>query len=160
MFVDLQTKRTFSIELSPSWCTDMMNSHVVKCLIYQGRLLYLCMPALAPLKMFSRLANISDAHMFSGYINAPVHIKSEWDVETYDVVFVDGRFRVACALTAYNYLSADSYLVVGDFVDRNYRDILDYYDWVNTSSKAAVFKKIEGKKVDPKLLAKYVLIDE
>jgi len=46
-----------------------------------------------------------------------------------DILFIDGRFRVACCLKSFSVLSSDCVVVFDDFLNRShYHVVLDYYD--------------------------------
>lgn len=77
-----------------------------------------------------------------------------------DVMLIDGRFRVACGLKSFNVLDDDSYLIIDDYLNRNYYHILNnYYDIVESGNVMVVMKKKKG--VSPptsKIISKYELI--
>jgi hypothetical protein len=46
-----------------------------------------------------------------------------------DILFIDGRFRVACCLKSFSVISSDCVVVFDDFLNRShYHVVLDYYD--------------------------------
>ena len=46
-----------------------------------------------------------------------------------DILFIDGRFRVACCLKSFSLISSDCVVVFDDFLNRRqYHVVLDYYD--------------------------------
>jgi hypothetical protein len=58
-----------------------------------------------------------------------------------DVVLVDGRFRVACALAAIRFVSPDTRIVIHDFNDRPaYHEVLQYADVVTSVDTMVVLK--------------------
>lgn len=60
----------------------------------------------------------------------------------YDLVLVDGRFRVACALHALSALSSSSLLLIHDYTDRpQYHCIENFYDILVSVHTLTVFKK-------------------
>jgi len=62
--------------------------------------------------------------------------------ESMDFIFVDGRYRVACALYAYNLLADDGFLAIHDYTIRpNYHVIELYYDQLEIGGSGVVFKK-------------------
>jgi hypothetical protein len=70
---------------------------------------------------------------------------------TYDLIFIDGRFRVACAAASYNYLTAEGYLMVHDFVAekrKSYAKLYEIYDLVSLVDSLAVFTKKLNKSQD------------
>jgi hypothetical protein len=49
------------------------------------------------------------------------------DTRLFDVIFVDGRWRPACALTAAAYMGPDSVLVMHDWQREWYHQIMPYF---------------------------------
>lgn len=61
--------------------------------------------------------------------------------ETFDLVLIDGRFRVACAAHVYRHLNKKATLLVHDYRGRrHYSDILKLYSLVGFVQSLAVFK--------------------
>ena len=78
---------------------------------------------------------------------------------TPDVVLIDGRFRVACALKAHGWLSDTATLVFDDFWIRpQYHLILDFYDLVQRIDTIAILKRKSGVVVPPALIREYELV--
>lgn len=62
--------------------------------------------------------------------------------ETFDIVFIDGRFRVACAAYAYTRLKHNGILLVHDYRQRaNYASITKLYNLVGIVNSLAFFKQ-------------------
>jgi hypothetical protein len=60
----------------------------------------------------------------------------------FDLILIDGRFRVACALICYNYINNNSIVIVDDIKDRPYyNEIYNYYDKIEEAGRMVVFKK-------------------
>jgi hypothetical protein len=60
----------------------------------------------------------------------------------YDMILIDGRFRVACGLHSLEMLSPNGIMVIHDYTNRTHYHILTkYYDMVETVETLAVFKK-------------------
>lgn len=86
-------------------------------------------------------------------------------VHKVDAIFIDGRFRVACALYAIlkilNYQWKDTQIVIHDFWRRKeYHVVLEFLDNVATASQLAVFrvkKNIDTEKVKS-MLDQYALV--
>ena len=81
--------------------------------------------------------------------------KAEWpkysntlkDLPDYfpDLVFVDGRFRVACALKSIEKMKKESYLMVHDYhPSRNYSVIEKWFNKIDSVNTLSVFKKKEN----------------
>lgn len=65
--------------------------------------------------------------------------------EQYDIILIDGRYRVKCALTAKKYLINNGILLVHDYFNRPYySDIEKYYSLIDsikdTEQTLAIFK--------------------
>lgn len=77
-----------------------------------------------------------------------------------DMVFIDGRFRVACCLKCYDVVNDDCYILFDDFLDRpEYHIVLHYYDIVEktTNNRMVVLKKKANKKIPKDIIEKYEL---
>lgn len=73
-----------------------------------------------------------------------------------DIIFVDGRFRVACALKAIPYLlQSNGFLILHDANRAAYKPIFEFYDEV---SSAGALKVLTPKPVEPgsAVLSKYL----
>mmetsp|Transcript_18197 Transcript_18197/g.31536 ORF Transcript_18197/g.31536 Transcript_18197/m.31536 type:complete len:289 (+) Transcript_18197:60-926(+) len=58
------------------------------------------------------------------------------------VVLIDGRFRVACALHIWKYISTDAYVIIHDYSIRpNYKAVLSFYDQIESADTLVVLKK-------------------
>ena len=52
-----------------------------------------------------------------------------------DLVLINGRFRVACCLKAFNEIGSECLVAFDDFLDRpQYHIVLDYYDMIESTS--------------------------
>jgi hypothetical protein len=60
-----------------------------------------------------------------------------------DVILVDGRFRVACALKSLEYVSDGSVVLIHDFFDRSpiYDAVLKYYDIIDRADTLVVLSR-------------------
>jgi hypothetical protein len=63
-------------------------------------------------------------------------------VGKFDIVLVDGRFRVACTLKLYNYIDSKARVLVHDYMNRpEYKCIEEFFDIIDYSDTMAVFVK-------------------
>ena len=86
---------------------------------------------------------------------------SEEDKKLIDLVFIDGRFRVACCLKCYNVISDDCLIAFDDFLNRDYYHIvLDYFDVIDSTedNRMVILKKKQNKEIPNELIEKYELI--
>jgi hypothetical protein len=62
-----------------------------------------------------------------------------------DLILIDGRFRVSCALCVFSQITRDTTVIIHDFMNRRqYWVILRYYDLVEFADSLAVLKKKNG----------------
>jgi hypothetical protein len=72
--------------------------------------------------------------------------KPLWGSEAFDLVLIDGRFRVACAAHVYARLNHGATLLVHDYRHRtHYSDINRLYSLVGIAETLAVFKRKPNK---------------
>ena len=78
-----------------------------------------------------------------------------------DLVFIDGRFRVACCLKSFDIIKDECLIVFDDFLNRpQYHIILNYFDMVEkcSNNRTVMIKKKKGVCVPHELIKKYELI--
>ena len=72
------------------------------------------------------------------YVNAV----DKCSIESLDIVLVDGRFRLQCALKLLPYLHKDSVLLLHDFwIRRPYHEVLKYYDVIGYARSVVALQK-------------------
>ncbi len=82
------------------------------------------------------------------------HIDSLSEVP--DLILVDGRWRVACALHAWQKMGAESVLLFDDFVGRQfYYVVLPYFETLQTVGRIVVLKKRDNVMPPPELVSFY-----
>ena len=93
-----------------------------------------------------------------------IHQLTPEEKKKIDLILIDGRFRVACALKSFNVMSDNCVLAFDDFIERKYYHIiLDYFTIIEKSSTNLMVmlkKKKNCKPVPPELIMKYELIAE
>ena len=127
-----------SIENFPPWCEKLKRDKYISCKIAKGELRYNCIDQGVPMSDSGHLGRgKSDLPSYSLYIDA---ISSTWwrydndlkpvVVEKWDVVLVDGRSRVACALKALEHIDDDSVVLFHDWQYRPeyHKTVLRYYN--------------------------------
>ena len=84
---------------------------------------------------------VGNPKQWPSYSNAITQIGD--DVKKLDVVLIDGRFRVACALKIHSLIRDDCVVLFDDFMNRPfYHVVLDYYEIVkHTPNKHMVVLK-------------------
>jgi hypothetical protein len=63
---------------------------------------------------------------------------------TQDVILVDGRWRVACAISAFPFIAPKGRLMVHDFGRKNYHSLLHFYDKETEVDGLAVLRPKSG----------------
>lgn len=94
------------------------------------------------------------------YSNYMMKLSKE-EQQSIDLVFIDGRFRVACCLKCYNVIKDDCLIIFDDFLGRSYYHIvLDYFDIVDKTvdNRMVVLKKKQGLQIPQEIIDKYEMI--
>ena len=79
---------------------------------------------------------------------------------TPDLILIDGRFRVASALESIKIMNDDTFLLIHDYIRKQYYVVEDFFDKIEGVLTLQVFKKkknINMEKLD-KVIEKYRLI--
>jgi len=88
----------------------------------------------------------------------------ETEKKSLDLILIDGRFRVACCLKAFENINDDCIIAFDDFFNRPYYHIvLDYYDIIEKTQddRMVILKKKHNiQSIDKQLIEKYELIKE
>lgn len=80
-----------------------------------------------------------------------------------DILFIDGRFRVACCLKCYDIVRDDCLIIFDDFLNRpQYHVVLNYFDIVEKCSngRTVLLKKKQNVTIAYELIKKYELISD
>lgn len=78
-----------------------------------------------------------------------------------DLIFIDGRFRVACCLKCYPSISKSCFIVFDDFLNRpQYHVVLDYFDIIEKTqdNRLTILKKKPNMTIPKELIQNYELI--
>ena len=91
------------------------------------------------------------------------HIRnlSKIEQDIIDLVFIDGRFRVACCLKCYDIIKDNCLIAFDDFLNRPYYHIvLKYFDIIErtTDNRMVILKKKKNKIIPQEIIEKYELI--
>ena len=91
-----------------------------------------------------------------------IRMLSKEERDNIDMIFIDGRFRVACCLKCFDVGSPNCIIAFDDFLDRqHYHVVLDYYDLMEATSdkRMAILRKKPGVvSVPEELIRRYELI--
>jgi len=78
---------------------------------------------------------------FKDWIKYSRSYKKEYNA---DMILIDGRFRVACALNVLKHIDKFTYVYIHDFVNRPYYHVvLDYYEMVDKADTLVKLRKIK-----------------
>ena len=96
-------------------------------------------------------------------INYSEHIRklSKEEQDSIDLVFIDGRFRVACCLKCYDIIKDNCLIAFDDFLNRKqYYIVLDYFDIVEKTedNRMVILKKKKNVNIPIEIIKKYELI--
>lgn len=133
--------RSYSIEHYERYCDAGATSPVQRCLKDAGRLTSVCSPRLSKER----------SQEGQNYVRAI----DAFQEPTFDLVLVDGRARLACALYVMRYLTDDSVVVIHDLMPRIMNadaasklgklDVLfKYYDLIGHTRTIAAFRRKPG----------------
>ena len=82
-----------------------------------------------------------DDSEYDKYPNYSSKVFEDIEKEKIDTVFIDGRFRVSCALQSIINLNKNVIIIIHDFFDRNYYHVLlNYLECINQADTLGVFK--------------------
>lgn len=128
-----------SVEHHSSWCSEFIERDDVRCWRKTQKLHYSCVFCGHTIDYGLFPGNASSCPTYIEAIGEKAH---RFAPSGFDMVLVDGRFRVAAALTAYSYLSSDGVLLVHDYMNRpHYRDIERAFARIESASTLTAFKK-------------------
>lgn len=126
-----------SVESSPQWI-DLLRSHPEIAAAERRGRLRLCPVDIGAVGEYGHPVELDDAYRW------PAYYRDVWDLADpswTDLVLVDGRFRVACALSSLMRCRDSLTLIVHDFWNRpQYHDLLDFIDVVERVEKLGVFR--------------------
>jgi protein O-GlcNAc transferase len=91
------------------------------------------------------------------------HIRelSKEEQESIDLIFIDGRFRVACCLNCFDVIKDNCIIIFDDFLNRpKYHIVLKYFDIIEKTqdNRMVILKKKKDKYIPKELIEKYELI--
>jgi hypothetical protein len=82
--------------------------------------------------------NNEKSQMFNVYSD----IVTKYAPRTFDTIFIDGRFRVACALKAYDFIDSKARIMFHDYMSRpEYKVIEEFFTVVDSVDSMAVLQK-------------------
>lgn len=137
-------KEYYSVEHDFKWYIALLKK------IHRNTKLYYVPPNSSDLDWFPFLKgqkyadyDEGDCHSFRDYIEF-VHIIGSLE-KKFDIVLIDGRARVDCAIEILPYLNKDAVVFLHDFKRANYWKVLDYYYIVKIVDNLIALKRKKKK---------------
>jgi len=135
-FVQQGAARVDSVESDRAWVDKLATDSEIAAAVQAG-VVDIRHVDLGPTRSWG--APVDPAHI----ARWPQYWRGVWDTvaaDTVDLVFVDGRFRVACALYAALVLGRDATIAMHDFWNRpHYHDILEFLRPICTAERLGIF---------------------
>jgi hypothetical protein len=146
-------KKIYSVESDKEWLNNLMKYNNTKIVFFYNEMGTLPNTWGNPGKNATAIQKVN-------YSN---HMKklSKEEQEDIDLVFIDGRFRVACCLKCFDIIKNECLIVFDDFLNRpHYHIVLDYFNIVEKTidNRMVILKKKINVSIPQKLIAKYELI--
>lgn len=136
-----------SVEGAGGWIEKLKKEAPIRDAVASGRLTFHHIDYNADEGGWSAPKDMSKHHLFPQYSDV---VKS-YPANTFDMVLVDGRFRVACIAKLYDHVSESTKIIVHDFMNRpQYHCVLAFFEIVEKVDTLVCLKKKE--KVDRDLL--------
>ena len=130
------SRKLLSIENSAYHCEKIMRMNATKCNISKNKLVMVCLNEVE-LYSFGTSNNVDDviAKKFRSYVEVPTkYLNSvEGRYNRPDIIFVDGRFRVACILQGallirgLEFSPQAGFIVVHDYMNRPHYHVVEKY---------------------------------
>ena len=152
----LINKRAFSIEHYIPWCHKMQKNEVIQIAMTLNKIQFECVNTHEELRNLGKPGHSADASKIGRmYVNRVDDIVEQLYKEDksfdgiLDVVLIDGRYRVACALKLFSngyVINNRSIVMVHDFLKRQdeYKMINDYFDLIDPSTETINIAKKHG----------------
>ena len=133
----------WSMESDTAFFNTMMKEPVIQEAIHKGKLTYV----LTDVNSHNNWGNPAKGILKSQWSPYFSHIDNLSQIPT--ILLIDGRFRVACALHAYNRINEHTCVLFDDFNDRpHYHSVLKYYNIIETAGRIVVLQKKSGMSID------------
>ena len=127
-----------SVESDPKWLDYLRNWPLIR--ENEGKRLHFLHVDIGKTREWGIPLQLGMIKRFPEYSSLP--FRSE---KKYDAVFIDGRFRIACAAAAILHCPPTAKILIRDFDWRpQYRCLLDFLEVVATADTLALFKIKEG----------------
>lgn len=134
----LSLRRIWSVESDPAWIARLREDAGIAAAEWAGRL-HLQAVDIGPVRDYGY--PLDD----SGRASWPRYHEAVWDDPAAceaDLVLIDGRFRVACALAAIARCRPHAVLLFHDFWNRTpYHPVLAFTDWLGSCDSLAILRR-------------------
>ena len=123
------TKKSYAVEGNKEWYEIGLKNNLKDNIIFKD---------IKPIKngrLWSTPGKESNLEDWKNYFQA---YKSEYNA---DVIFIDGRFRVACAFDIFNKIKDDTIILIHEYFRPEYLIIEKYYDYIYHWGSLYMFKK-------------------
>lgn len=142
--------KVYAIDGYPPWCQKVMAEPRIKCMIEdENRLQFYC-PEMTGANGVTKVQLLETGRISKDTPHADVeaamsiYVNSidNLNVKSLDMVLVDGRFRLQCALKLLPFLENDSILLLHDFwIRKPYHEVLKYYDVIGYARSVVALQK-------------------
>jgi len=145
-------EKIYTIESDKEWIEKLIENKIIKNKIDNNllKIIYIDMDTRS--KSWGYPGKNSKYNDWKNYVRSIDKIK-----EKIDLILIDGRFRVACALYCFDKIIENTLIIFDDFLIRKYyKEVLLYYDIIESEGRLAVLKKKNNiDSPSEKLIIKY-----
>lgn len=135
--VRLKTGRIVSIESDKKWVDELSTKPEIANAIVSGKLNLLHVD-IGPVGAWGTPTDIKTIGSWPKYFLTPFQ-KFDYD---FDLILIDGRFRVACALASHAFINDQSVLIIHDYQTRDsYSEVEKFFEIVEFVDNLFVFRK-------------------
>ena len=131
------TKKSYAVEGNKDWYEEGIRNGLKDNLIFKD------IKAIPIGNLWSEPGKNSNIEDWKNYFQA---YKKEYNA---DVIFIDGRFRVACAFDIFNKIRDDTLILIHEYFRTPYLAIGEYYDYIYHWNTLFLFKKKSNIKEIP-----------
>jgi len=111
-----------SVEGLQSWITKCKKATPIKTAVESGKLVFHHIDYNAS-DHYSYPTDSTKSNMFPKYSD----VITSYPPNTFDMILIDGRFRVACTCKAYDYIGANTNILIHDYSIRSYYSIVEKF---------------------------------
>ncbi|KAL7508946.1 hypothetical protein ACHAXN_008824 [Cyclotella atomus] len=146
----LAESKVYAIDGYPPWCQKVMAEPRIKCMIEDEKRLHFYCPEMTGADGVTEVQLLETGRISKDTPHADVeaamsiYVNSieKLDVKSLDIVLVDGRFRLQCALKLLPFLESNSILLLHDFwIRKPYHEVLRYYDVIGYARSVVALQK-------------------